>query len=87
MLRSERLWPTAVLFDDLVNVSHDTDGLIQGNNDFLVVNDVIGPYYSWCKMVSSHHPTTKISDGEKPEISARQSVFPVIPVELHAIPS
>ena len=44
----ERSWPAAVGFDDFVNLGHDADGLAEGDDDFLVVgNIVVGKYPSW----------------------------------------
>ena len=35
------LGPAAVGFDDLVDLGHDADGLVQGDDDLLVVGDVL----------------------------------------------
>ena len=33
--------PVAVGFDDLVDLGHDTDGLVQGDDDLLIVGDIL----------------------------------------------
>ncbi len=37
----ERVGPAAVGFDDLVDLCHDTDGPVQGDDDLLIVGDVL----------------------------------------------
>lgn len=39
--RDKGIGPASVLFDDLVDLGHDTDGLADGDDDLLVVVDVL----------------------------------------------
>ena len=34
--------PSAMLIDDLVDLLHDADGLVEGDNDFLITGEVVG---------------------------------------------
>ena len=38
---TERIRPAPVVFDDLIDLGHDADGLVQGDNDLLVMGDVL----------------------------------------------
>ena len=40
MLACKRPWPAAVLLDDLVDLLHQADGLVEGDDDLLVVGNV-----------------------------------------------
>ncbi len=39
--RDERSWPTSTLVDHLVNLGHEADGFGKGDDDFVVVGDVV----------------------------------------------
>jgi len=50
----ERIRPAAVLVNDLINLSHDADGLAQRNNDFLVmVNVILGQNTTGSRILAS----------------------------------
>ena len=38
----KRPWPAAVFFDDRVNLFHEADGVAQGGDDLVVVEDIVG---------------------------------------------
>ena len=37
----ERFWPSTVRVNDVIDFSHDADGLVERNNDLLVLVDVV----------------------------------------------
>ena len=41
LVRLECVWPAAVSFDDLVDLGHDVDSLTEGDDDLLIVGDVL----------------------------------------------
>ena len=50
----ERSWPAAVGFDDFVNLGHDADGLAEGDDDLLLVVDVlVGQHAAWAGVLAA----------------------------------